>query len=107
MSEREVGGWVWPANVERLLFWASHYVGYRFDDLDWQAVESALPATDDKGENGWYEYPLVGVPPLRVHLAQCVGAAPVMVRVAGDMDDVLAARFSTLLDVFADVEQGG
>ncbi len=86
--------------------WASHYVSYKFDDSDWQAVEAALPATDDEREDGWYEYPLCGVPPLRVLLAQAVGAPPVMVRVSGDMDDVLAARISTLLGVFADVEQG-
>jgi hypothetical protein len=72
VGEREVGGWVWPSNVERLLFWASHYVDYKFDDLDWRAVETALPTTDDDCEDGWYEYPLVGEPPLCVRLAQAV-----------------------------------
>jgi hypothetical protein len=105
VEKREVVGWVWPSNVERLLFWASHYVGYRFDDADWQAVEIALPGTDDEREDGWFEYPLVGAPPLRVRLAQAVGAAPVSVRVSGDMDDLLEARVSTLLDVFADVHR--
>lgn len=107
MEQREVSGWVWPSNVERLLSWASRYVGYAFDDSDWQAVETALPTTDDEREDGWFEYPLVGAPPLRVHLAQAVGAAPVSVRVAGDMDHLLAARIETLLDVLADVRHGG
>jgi hypothetical protein len=107
VQEREVAGWVWPSNVERLLFWASHYVGYNFDGLDWQAVETALPATDDEREDGWYEYPLVGEPPLRVRLARAVGAAPVTVVVTGEMDEPLASRIATLFDVFSDAAQSG
>jgi hypothetical protein len=107
VDERQVAGWVWPSNVKPLLSMTSHYIGYRFDDWDWQAIAAALPATDDDREDGWYEYPLVGVPPLRVRLAQAVGAVPVMVTVAGQMDEVLAARISTLLDVLAEVEHGG
>ncbi len=99
-----MGGWVWPSNVERLLFWASHYVGYRFDHLDSQAVKTALPATDDEREDGWFEYPLVGAPALRVRLAQSLGAEPVIVRVIGELDDRLAARIETLLDVLSDVQ---
>ncbi|SEG73929.1 hypothetical protein SAMN05444920_104126 [Nonomuraea solani] len=34
--------------------------GYEFEDLDWQAVESALPDTDDDRGERWYEYPLAG-----------------------------------------------
>ena len=103
----EVGGWVWPSNVEPLLRWLSHYVGYAFDDWDWQAVANALPATDDEAAGGWFDYPLEGQPPLRVHLANSVGAAPVMVRVVGEMDPVLTARISTLLDVFSDIGDRG
>jgi hypothetical protein len=102
----EVGGWVWPSNVEPLLRWVSLYVGYSFDLTDWQAVEAALPATDADAADGWYDYPLAGTPPVQVNLAQNVGALPVMVRVVGEMDPVLEARIDTLVSVLADVEQG-
>ncbi|HVE73996.1 MAG TPA: hypothetical protein VNA30_02760 [Mycobacteriales bacterium] len=101
-----VAGWVWPSNVEPLLRSVSHYVGYSFDDTDWQAIAAALPETDDERPDGWYDYPLAGEPPLRVHLACCVGAAPVMVRVVGPMDAVLEARVDTLVSVLAEVRAG-
>ncbi len=105
MAEREVAGWVWPWNLERLLFWASLYVGYRFDDSDWQAVDTAMPATDDERDAGWYEYPLVGTPPLSVRLARAVEADPVRVRIRGDLDEPLASRIETLFDVYSDADR--
>jgi hypothetical protein len=103
VTELEVGGWVLPGNVRALFSWLSLFVSYDFDDSDWQAIEQALPHTDDKAEGGWYDYPLVGLPVLRVQVAQCVGADPVMVRVTGDMDAVLHARVDTLISVMADI----
>ncbi len=99
----EVGGWVWPSNVEPLLRWVSLFVGYSFDDSDWQALEAALPSTDAEAADGWYDYPLMGTPPVQVYLARNVGASPVMVRVVGTMDPVLEARIDTLVSVLADV----
>jgi len=81
VAATEVAGWVWSRNVRTLLLWAAHYVGYAFDDSDWQAVECALADTDDERQDGWYEYPLVGTPPLRVLLARSIGADPVQARV--------------------------
>jgi hypothetical protein len=98
-----VAGWVRSENVSALMTWLSFFVGYAYDDSDWQAVEAALPGTDADNASGWYDYPLVGTPPLTVWLAQNVGADPVSVRVEGDMDVVLAARVDTLVSVLADV----
>ena len=100
----EVGGWVWPGNVKPLLRWISFYVGYSFDDSDWQTIEAALSTTDSEAADGWYDYPLQGTVPLQVYLAQEVGASPVMVRVVGTMDPGLETRIDTLIRVLADVE---
>ncbi len=102
-DEQVVSGWVWPSNVRQLCFWLSHYVGYKFDEWDWDAIAAALPNTDADSEGGWYEYPLSGEPLLTLHLARNTGASPVSVRVVGPLDALLAARAETLLDVFSDV----
>ncbi len=101
MSHGRVSGWVRSSNVRQLFRWLSLYVGYGFDESDWHAIAAALPDTDDEAENGWYDYPLAGMPPLRVSVARSVGADPVMVTVTGDMDTVLTARVDTLISVMA------
>jgi hypothetical protein len=102
----EVVGWILPGNVRTLMFWVAYYVGYSFEDTDWAAVEAELPATNSDQASGWYDYPVIGSPPLRVWLAQAPGDTLVSVRVAGDMDPVLEARFETLIHLLQDVELG-
>lgn len=96
-----VGGWVWDQNVQRLLRHLSQCVGYGFDDSDWGAVSTGLQRTDEDQGN-WFDYPLVGERRLTVHLARNLGAAPVSIRVTGDLDEVLAARIETLFAVLSD-----
>jgi hypothetical protein len=103
MESGDVGGWILPANVRTLMFWTAHYVGYSFDESDWQAVRAALPMTNAEQASGWYDYPLIGSPALTVWLAQVPGDSSVSVRVTGLMDEVLAARFETLIHVLQDV----
>jgi hypothetical protein len=100
----EVGGWILPGNVRTLMFWLSHYVGYSFDDNDLATVEAALPKTNSQQATGWYDYPLIGSPALQVWLALTPGDTPVSVRVTGELNPVLAARFETLIHVLQDVE---
>jgi hypothetical protein len=107
MGDGQVDGWVWPENVQPMLRLLSGYIGYAFDDSDWQAVEAALPETDADDHDAWYAYPLLGSPPLTVALAQNVGAEPVAVRVSGARDAVLSARISTVLDALADMRGSG
>jgi hypothetical protein len=88
----EVGGWVSEDHVVRLLRQISTYIGYAYDDLDEAALTGAL-------DDGWFDYPLAGTPPLVVLLAQSPGSSVVSVRVEGTMDLVLATRIETLLDL--------
>jgi hypothetical protein len=99
-----VDGWVWADNVHRLMRHLAHTVAYDFDDLDWGAVETGLTTTDAE-QARWFDYPLVGKRQLNVGLAREPDAYPVMVRVSGELDDVLIGRIETLIAVFSDVRE--
>lgn len=94
MAGREVSGWIWPENRMRLMRWLSVYIDYSFGESDEIAIANA---TGDR-----FEYPLVGEPELFVALEPDPDGDPVSVWVSGQMDDVLAARVETLLDVLGD-----
>ncbi len=94
-------GWVWDENVHRLMRHLGYAVVYDFDALDLGAVETGLASTD--AEQGlWFDYPLVGEQQLDVGLARETEAHLVMVRVSGDLDDVMVGRIETLIRVFQD-----
>lgn len=104
MAVDEVVGWVWSVNARRALEWVSVWVGYTFEDSDWLAIETALPDTDgDVQPERWYDYPIIGSPPLTAFLAEDHGAAVVNIRIRGELDPVLAARIDTTLSILADV----
>jgi hypothetical protein len=44
--------------VVQFLELVSHYIGYRYDDLDEAALTGALVRTDDESTDGWFSYPL-------------------------------------------------
>jgi hypothetical protein len=94
-----VEGWVFEDNVVQFLEHVSRYIGYRYDDLDEAALIGALERTDDESIDGWFSYPLQGMPPLTVSLARAVGGTEVSVRLEGNIDPVLRARFETLFDL--------
>ncbi|GAA3109892.1 hypothetical protein GCM10010485_55070 [Streptosporangium carneum] len=82
-------------------------VRYEFDDLDWQAVETGLPDTDDERQKRWYGYPLVGtVARLDLKLARAVGGTEVSVEVYGAADDVLRAQVRLVCDMAASYDIG-
>ncbi len=102
MNSSVVAGWVWDRNIRPFLDLLSRYVGYSFDDTDWQAVALGLEATDDDRQEHWYSYPLEGHHQLTVLLANAVGSSVVSVRVEGLDDHDLALRTETLLDAYAE-----
>ena len=103
MTQQEISGWVESGNVRTMMRWLAHFVGYTFDDSDWEAVSTGLRGTDSGTGDGWYDYPISGTPDLTVWLAENPGAAPVSVRVVGATDAVLVGRIETLVGVLAEV----
>ncbi|MBM2623133.1 hypothetical protein JIG36_47305 [Actinoplanes sp. LDG1-06] len=102
LESGNVSGWVHENNVVRLMRLVSHYVDYPYDDLDESALDGALDATDDERDDGWFDYPLEGTPPVTVRLARSPGSAVVSVRVDGELDPVLAARVETVIEMLSD-----
>ncbi|CAN5269272.1 hypothetical protein BH09ACT11_BH09ACT11_13050 [soil metagenome] len=87
-----------------MMVFLSSFIDYGFGYSDWDAVRFGLEGTDADRTDGYYEYPLVGAPVLKVRLARNVGADPVSVSVIGPMGVVLEARIDTLISVLATVE---
>ena len=89
-AEPAVQGRVAEDNVVQMLKRISGYIGYAYDDLDEAALTGALDDTNDESADAWFRYPLMGMPPLLVHLAQSPGSAVVSVHIEGTMGQVLA-----------------
>jgi len=57
-DELLAGNWGWAGNLCLFLELVSSYVGYRFDHLDWRAIQADLDtATSDQDT---FSYPLTG-----------------------------------------------
>ena len=95
----EVSGWVRTSNVTNLVQHLAAYTGIRWDDADQDALDGLLPKTDAESRDGWFDCPIDGNPPLLLHLANDLGTDVVLVRVEGELSEVLAARLDTLFDV--------
>ncbi|WP_290863273.1 hypothetical protein [Hamadaea sp.] len=97
-TERTIENWIREDNVMATLEHLSSLIGYPYDGADEDALIGALDETDDETDR-WFEYPLCGSQVLTVRLAQAVGGAVVSIQVSGVMDEVLAARVETVLDL--------
>ncbi|MFD3503231.1 hypothetical protein ACFWWT_32410 [Streptomyces sp. NPDC058676] len=94
------GGWITETNLRPLCESVAWFVGYEFDDSDWQAIETALPTTDVE-RSEWYDYPLLGRVPLTLFVAADPGFAVVFVRFAGGLDSRTKAQIEAALYIFA------
>ncbi|MEV7801922.1 hypothetical protein AB0O28_03115 [Microbispora sp. NPDC088329] len=95
-------GWIWEENTRVFCEVLGWLVGHTFDDLDWTAVGTALPDTDDEDGGRWYSYPLVGAKAtLELRLAQAVGGCQLSFEVFGSADEVLAAQIKLAGDMAA------
>jgi hypothetical protein len=103
---KNVSGWVWAENVDVAMRHIALTVAYGFDDSDEGAIEVGLADTD-ADQDRWFEYPIMGEPTLMIRLARHPDAVPVLVRVEGEMDEILAGRLDTILTVLADVRVQG
>ncbi|MFD5581156.1 hypothetical protein ACPCIX_28500 [Streptomyces pseudogriseolus] len=103
MSE-QIAGWIMERNLRAFLELLSRYVGYAFDDTDWDTVEDGVRDTDDEKADGWYSYPLAGThATLDVSLARSVGSEVMSVSVTGAETPELQLRTDTLLSACAGI----
>jgi hypothetical protein len=95
-----VGGWIRDDNLSKVVEYIAALVHYRWDDLDNGALEVGLARTDaDLPPDTWLEYPIMGTTELTLRIARDHGSGILSVIIDGEMDDVLAARYETLMDV--------
>ena len=99
MTVRRIDGWIEGENALVAVHYIAKLVGYKFQDSDWRAIDTGLEGTDAEAKRV-FDYPLVGRTPVQLLLARHAGAEPVMVTVLGNLDDVLAARIETALDIY-------
>ncbi|MFD7894221.1 hypothetical protein ACFV0C_09195 [Streptomyces sp. NPDC059568] len=97
-----VSGWIWGHNLRGFLGLLSHYVGYAFDETDWETIGLGVGETDDEKPDRWYSYPLIGTEAsVEVRLARAVGGDEVCVIVVGVESLELRLRADTLVDACA------
>ncbi|MEV8593606.1 hypothetical protein [Streptomyces sp. NPDC052012] len=94
------GGWIIDTNLRPLCESIAEFAGYEFSESDWQAVETALPATDVE-RAAWYDYPMLGRLPLTLLVAADPGSSVVFVRVLGLTDERIKAQIEAALHIFA------
>jgi hypothetical protein len=87
-SHKVVRGRVSEDDLVPLMRRISGHICYAYDELDEVAFTSV--------EAG-FRYPLMGMPPLTVHLARSAGSRDFDVRVEGPMKQILATRIGALL----------
>ncbi|MFZ4152228.1 hypothetical protein [Streptomyces pseudogriseolus] len=93
---KQIAGWIMDRNLRTFLELLSRYVGYAFDDTDWDTV--------DEKSDGWYSYPLAGTTAtLDVGLARSVGSEVMSVNVTGVETPELQLRTDTLLSACAGI----
>lgn len=100
LGVREVRGWIFDDNLTRVVEYITSLVQYNWDELDSGALDAGIPSTNaDLAPSTWFEYPIAGVLEISLRIACDQGAGILSVIVSGEIDEVLAARFETLLDL--------
>lgn len=95
-----IAGWIDEDNLTKVVEYIAALVHYRWDDLDDAALDAGIPNTDaDLPPDTWFEYPVIGTPELTLRIALNHGDGILSMIIEGEIDDVLAARFDTLLDL--------
>jgi len=77
--------WILEDNLKPFVETLSGFVGYRFDDRDWDAIRFNLKDTDVEAER-WYDYELAGERTAKLRLARDPGSIVLFVRVQADED---------------------
>jgi hypothetical protein len=88
--------WIYEDNLRAWLELVAGIVGYKFDELDWDAVRAGVADTDSEAER-CYEYPL-GKSGTRVELAAEPGTSVIAVRTIG-ATSAIQARFELVTSI--------
>jgi hypothetical protein len=88
-------GWLPEGNLQLFLQRLSEFTGYAFADWDWDAVRFGLRDTDE-ARNVWYEYPLMGTPPVQLAFARL---SPARILVRWQTEEALDARIEALVTI--------
>lgn len=97
-DELLAANWIWRSSLRRFCELVSSYVGYRFDDLDWQAIQTGLDTL--ASENDAFSYPVIGQQKLTLRISGDPSGDEVLVEVTGRRDQLLGARIAALTDAF-------
>ncbi|MFC6160832.1 hypothetical protein [Kribbella jiaozuonensis] len=95
--------WIIDTNLRPLCESVAEFVGYEFDDSDWQAIDTALPTTDVE-RSVWYDHPFSGQAPVTLEVAADPGSSVVFVRFFDVSDDRTKAQIEAALHIFASWE---
>lgn len=91
--------WIIEDNLKPFVETLSGFVGYRFDDWDWDAIYYGVRDTN-KEVDRWYEYELIGDRKMKLCLARADGSFPIFVRVEADKD--LEEKAAIAADIMCD-----
>lgn len=91
-----VTGWLWAENLMPMYESLAALVGYSFDKYDRDAINVGIEEVDDRPDDRWFDYPLVGTTTLNVETAALARGSR-QVRVHHDGGAVLDGRIDTLL----------
>ncbi|MBS2547441.1 hypothetical protein KGQ19_11215 [Catenulispora sp. NL8] len=76
----EINNWLKRDNLKGFLVALSSLAEYRFDNSDWDAIETGLES--DSGDPSWFRYPLVGQAKIEIAISKQVEEGDVDVRVS-------------------------
>jgi hypothetical protein len=99
-SNSLVDAWIWSTNLRPFAEVVGRWAGYGFDDIDWDALDCGLRATN-RDDDTWFTYPLGSR--IELTVARNVGDDPVSVRVRSldEASDELRVRVTGATEIFS------
>lgn len=93
-NQRMIARWIYEENILPWLETIANFVGYKFDEWDWNAVNFGIQNTNVEEEK-WYEYQLIGNQIADVKIAIDVGASVMFVQLQSEKSVEEKAQVAT------------
>ncbi len=90
---RVVSGWIYEANLRRVILFISLFANYEWDEFDSSSIESGV-ATLTGHEESWLGYVIGGI---RLEVARDLSNGTLLVTMSGELNDEIQARLETML----------